>query len=1338
MPNISLKAMNKKMLDEKKKSLIDLIDILIEDRKKRQITKPIEKMLRKYASGEKRGGKTNNVHKFHSIATNLKNTEEKVRTFKQFKEYKPEMIYLKVQVFISGGEPRLEPRQHLQHKTITVPADHYILEGGVHYIGDANGQGQAEQWQYVAAYKGAYDRLLKKEFVVHDGRMSKTFKGFGPYASWGSSVGTNEVGINNSIPLMDVILDEYVNYYIQQINQSKSIIIIIRGIQKIPKLRGEVRDAEHVIVTRAISEKKLINKYLQYDINPLADSLEGLFEPSKYFKSNSCLPCAILNWIADKYNAIYKKKKIDYKFIWDLLVKAGLRIGEYDEKDDFPMTFHEAKLTIFKMLRQEAFLYHENGKLLAQYHPKDDNLIIDSKIRSPLRMIMKDEHVYLISNSDSKRSIALKEFSDEEMKDPSIHYNQSQAYKQSMGAVTCLNDAIYKALPIIKEMNDDEEILRMEFILNNPTINLLDIFNKLMENSYVPYVQFNGYSQISRLSMKINNAIISLVPLNFGSDTVTTVDIKDMTDTQATRYQEMMGNLNHKFTAIKYRSSYAPKFKEVLNHFNRCPEVITIDGFGDRAVGIDNVKCYPSIVAKEILKIPVFSEFDLFKEYNNEKIGYYNLYLVERNEFYNHMIEFTTLLNKKYDVVYGFILQEIKEYVKILSVCVPYKLVKNDLDQEIIKLFADDVLSEKMKKQIAVSAIGKFGISVRSANKSTIHETIEDAYRNKGENEKVIMIDLNKDNKQIFVVQQTKSSQLIDGFLPIQRMIYDLCRLKISNLIKSLPSEINVLGCKTDCVFIPEDQVHLVKYPWKGTIDAVAYENMGKWALETIASVPYNNKGNDDEGQEICRMRNKMGYAELTGQKLIVEHPMERFITRTIAPTEYILKNEYSLKEVIPILRKENRLLILGLDAGSGKSYMCEEIIKHYKNKSHFVACPQNPQALKWQKNGFTSGTLFDLCGKSLEDEGANIKIISQGTVKEADIIVFEECGQYSTSDWAMVSEYLSNHPKAIIIANGDLHQNEPIDDLNENIDEKTYYINIRNLYFRNQIILHIPKRYKDEETRDKAIRIRKDLFENNINHKEVLYKNAKPIKLCDIPTNAICLSYLQDTRRDVNNYMHFKQYKEKYFNGLRLKANTRMNATVDKKKYKIHKNFEYIIKNFGKTKTIMYEELNDLTFEIETYRLINFSYCHAFTGHSYQGETVKVPVVIFDYKFYHVTSNWMYPALTRNEYLDIYYCDDIAPTSGLNRQLIVNKIKGYKSQDMNAGRPITDDYIDVPFVFYLSKKQKHCCKICKSQMNYQNVGDGLDWVVDRLCNNDAHLKNNTQLLCINCNSRKK
>lgn len=1334
MSSRNIKAMNKKLLDEKKKSLIELIDALVEDKKNRQITKPVEKILRKYASGEKRGGKTNNVHKFHSIATNLKNTNDKVRTLKNFKEYKPDMIYLKIQVFVSGEEPRLEPRKHKQHNYI-VPADQYIIDNRTYFIGDANGRGQAEQWQYVAAYKGAYKRLVKKNFVVHEGQTKNTYTGFGSYGAWGSSL--DNIEFNSDIPLLDVILDEGVKYSIIQINQSKSIIIIIRGVQNVPKLNTVVRDPEYVVVTRAISEKKLINKYLQYDINPLADSLEGLFEPSKYFKSNSCLPCAILNWIADKYNAIYKKKKIDYKFIWDLLVKAGLRQGEYNASDDFPMTFNEAKLTIFKMLRQEAFLYHENGKLLAQYHPTDDNLIIDSKIRSPLRIIMKDEHVYLISNSDSKRSIAMKEFTEEELKNPSIHYNQSQAYKQSMGAVTCLNDAIYRALPIIKTMNEEDDILRMEFILNNASMNLLDIFNKLMENAYVPYVQFNGYSQISRLSMKINNAIISLVPLNFGNDTVTTTDIMDMSDIQATRYQEMMGQLNHKFTSIKYRSSYAPKFKEVLMHFNRCPEVLTVDGHGKRAVAIDNIKSYPAIVAKDIDKIPVFSEFDLFKQYNNEPIDYYNLYLVERKVSYNHMIEFTTLLNKKYDVVYGFVLQEIKEYVTILSVCVPYKLVKNDLSQEIIKLFADDILSEKMKKQIAVSAIGKFGISARSVNKSTIHETIEDAYRNKRENENVIMIELQKE-KQIFVVQQTKSSQLIDGFLPIQRMIYDLCRLKISNLIKSLPSEVDVLGCKTDCVFIPEDQVHLVNYPWKGTIDTVAFVNLGKWKLETVECLPYNKPTINDKTTEMCMLRNRMGYAELIGKPLIIEHPMEQFITRTISPTEYVLKNEYSLKEVITILRKENRLLILGLDAGSGKSFMCEQLLKHYKNKSHFVACPQNPQALKWQKNGFTSGTLFDLCGKSLENEGTECTITNQGTVKEADIIVFEECGQYSTSDWAMVSEYLFNHPRAIVIANGDLHQNEPIDDLNETIDEKMYYTNIRNYYFKNQIVLQIPKRYKDEETKNKAIQIRKDLFENNISHKEVLYKNAKPIKLCDIPANAICLSYLQDTRRDVNNYMHFKQYKEKYFNGLRLKANTRMNVFVEKKKYKIHKNFEYIIQNFGKTKTIMYEELNDITFEIDTFRLINFSYCHAFTGHSYQGETVEVPVVIFDYKFYHVSSNWMYPALTRNKELNVYYCDDIAPTSGLNRMVVVNKISGYKSQDMNAGRKITDDYIDVPFVFYLSKKQKHCCKICKSQMNYNNVGDGLDWVVDRFCNDDGHIKSNTQLLCINCNSRKK
>lgn len=444
--------------------------------------------------------------------------------------------------------------------------------------------------------------------------------------------------------------------------------------------------------------------------------------------------------------------------------------------------------------------------------------------------------------------------------------------------------------------------------------------------------------------------------------------------------------------------------------------------------------------------------------------------------------------------------------------------------------------------------------------------------------------------------------------------------------------------------------------------------------------------------------------------------------------------------------------MILGKHAGSGKSTTCENLILHFKDKKHFVACPQNDQALEFKcktdKDGnslnFNSGTIYDLCGKRLNDDG-DIGSSYVGP-KEYEIVVFEECGQYTTFEWEMVVNYMTSFPNAIIIVNGDLNQNEPTENnMNPRLNNVEYYRRIQDYLFPEQILLLDPKRYKNIKGEicpiltQKAIQIHDDLFIHGLTPKEVLLKNAKLIRLEDIPNNAVCLTYTQDTRRNMNEYMHNRIHKNKYFVGLKMKANTRMMFTCGKQKYKIQKNFVYMIKAHDQTNTTIIDILNKTEVVIPSRRLINFSYCHAFTGHSHQGRSVDYPIVIFDYKHYYVSKNWMYPALTRNRKMEIYYCDEKTPDSGLDKKYVLNKIQGYKEQDKNKEFTIKDDYIDVAHVFFLSKKQKHVCKMCKSGMNFRNVeGNDLNWVVDRIDNNQAHTRTNTQLLCHNCNCSKK
>ncbi len=91
--------------------------------------------------------------------------------------------------------------------------------------------------------------------------------------------------------------------------------------------------------------------------------------------------------------------------------------------------------------------------------------------------------------------------------------------------------------------------------------------------------------------------------------------------------------------------------------------------------------------------------------------------------------------------------------------------------------------------------------------------------------------------------------------------------------------------------------------------------------------------------------------------------------------------------------------------------------------------------------------------------------------------------------------------------------------------------------------------------------------------------------------------------------------------------------------------------------------------------------------------------------------------------------------------QYLKLKIEGYKKQDMEAKRTIDKEkYIDDDWLFKQIEKNKNC-PLCHS--NYYIALDDENNVrcnisVDRLNNDLEHTKENCNLLCVECNSKKR
>jgi hypothetical protein len=86
--------------------------------------------------------------------------------------------------------------------------------------------------------------------------------------------------------------------------------------------------------------------------------------------------------------------------------------------------------------------------------------------------------------------------------------------------------------------------------------------------------------------------------------------------------------------------------------------------------------------------------------------------------------------------------------------------------------------------------------------------------------------------------------------------------------------------------------------------------------------------------------------------------------------------------------------------------------------------------------------------------------------------------------------------------------------------------------------------------------------------------------------------------------------------------------------------------------------------------------------------------------------------------------------------QQIMQKIGGYKSQDINKTLYSEKEFVDIQKVLELMKKCDNRCFYCKKQVHvlYENVREPLQWTLERIDNDFGHIKTNVEIACLNCN----
>ena len=1255
---------------------------------------------------------------FHEQATLLlQNPRDKVKTIKQFKEYKPiKLVQVNFRIFRgikTEDEVRMDAGKGKNGRP-KIP-DEYIEYSGGYYTGHIDMHNNAEIMTLTNVPLNEIQKLPFQPFNIMVNRhiFQRNKEGLELQNDGSFTRFVQKVNQEENKTTIDTIYNVVFHYPIILIIDSYEVV----GNQQLRQLPSQS------LMQLRKDDRRMTNRFLTYEYNPKATSMKEMFLPDKYYIDNSCLANAIMNLVADKYNKAYKKKeKLSYHYIAKLTGKTDF----FNKEGYLPLSFEET-IPVFEHLRIRAEQRHENGSLEASYSPEKVDTFIGGQTGLLLMYLRKDDHAYNINDPYMKSSLT--HTPKEKFEAKQVISNRFPIPSNKVEIKGCVH-TFQELVKYINEFQVIDEIRTLKLIWLGEE-NLLSFLKYLyFECNFIPEVGFNSNHSVVILSFFANSIKIVLMTSSCGQSTFTN---HSLNSDECLKHAFLKASTMSKLCNKYMKSSYGEGVKEMFQQFNRSPASGYFKGCqtNKEVIGIDYIKHYPDILMK-FEKIPIFNSFDRFVKY---KAGFddFTLYYVEVLKFDDIMF------NRNFDLLYGFTLKNYKDNVKILAQCTPSQIVNNPYKKAITEVFADDLLTEDVKKEILVSSIGYMRKQQSTIMTPSLYATKEDCHRDiqKYGGHYYAINDGNGfvDNKGIthyksgiYARVEVLNSELVDGFLPISHMIYDMSRLKLKETLQYVESQgIKPLGVKTDAVFISVEDARKLDLPFKNKtqakqfggkdyIDGSKICNIGKLKME-YAHLPTNDikgSGSDNDFEWYCAN---------ACDTWIHKKPIVKPIT---------LENEYSMTEFIEIFDKNNKVCVKAKHAGSGKSFAC---LKYVKDKKHAIACPQNAQARRLQLTNYNAMTLYDLCGMRLTDD-TNDVVSNNQELETYDVVLIEEGLQFNCKELIMLKNYMDKNPNCKFIINGDELQNDPIEkDMNPCINIEKYYTNIINSLFPVQIMLEIPKRYKNSE---KIIQLRHDLFHSDMTKQEVINKYGNIInKMEDIPKDCVYISYYQDTRKMLNDYEHKIRLKlPEIYEGLILKANSHMGKG---KNTRINKHFEYKITKISEKTFDLIDESSGLIYEnMNKTWLKNFSYKYAFTGHSLQGDTIDKPIVIFD-AFGGVSKKWLYVALTRNKDFNNVYVFKGQPNVSINNSDIDRKIIGYMRQDALAKRAIDDSlYVDNSWVLIQSKKQCHRCSRCFEVMNLDNKNDDNDWTIDRIDNNIAHEKDNCTLMCLKCNISKK
>jgi hypothetical protein len=1076
------------------------------------------------------------------------------------------------------------------------------------------------------------------------------------------------------------------------------------------------------------------NPRINYKIEPV----EGRFVPnytSDYiranYRPNRCFYTTIIDLLSPSWNKRFAKK-LTYEYMYKLIHKRAA-----DANSSWALTLPQLTPFLAKY-HLSLVVYTIDNEIGWEYR---DPWLEDPKHKSPLSpnpiyVLGHNNHIYRLSESTA--SISMKNWGKELAAADADSDNLSAQFYLPKNRENVDRRLIEDFTDLRQLMIRDEHLLHENNLAAikpvKVVVNDIDGFlRETLRENYEPKISLTENMALSTVHIKTDTNEYTVQKIAFPA--VPDFDFRD--NDHLNDFMSFQGELADEIMNLNTKSFYNDQVMSAFNTYNRgavtgrmipLPDV-PLD-HNEYNVIFDFKKDYLSCLL-DIHEIPVINEFDSFMAYNSEPISSSSFYLIHVPQDINAFV--LLLVSREYDLVSGHVVQQLQEIpslknrLEILAVLSPSKFVAVDFAPIIRRLYDSDmdIVSKKLIPNI------NMGLATRRYNKritANLFKTQEEAHAHFKH-----VIALLEGEELIYAGCTKEKKSLKEGFYLIGQLIYDLSRIKLFKLAAVARKYGNVIGVKTDAVFLDARDpaaIHSLRSIAGFAITADAdnsFETIG--TLRVIA-----------DGKLNCR--------QITIQKNTFPNGFIR--TRTLPELKYPT-DEYAPFDDLIV----SRTAILGKYPGVGKTYATIEYARRNLAdiKQAIWVVPNN--ALREDlilNSGVRAITAHRLMGLNRAGEKAKARF----NIKDIKLMVFDEIFMQPLQMLRKIARFMDKHsynddltPKITFLCTGDQFQNEPIDDYKY---PREYYKQAVFSMFSRVILLRQNKRIKDPAENKRFCALfddLKDLDRSEHAHSSaaimnVLRRHGIPfVKTLDGLYNepdTINVTHYNAIADQINNHFHPHNQSpflicENYFDVSRK-------AVTNPRNYNDPDNDEAARYKFFTNTT--YEKINDTTLADKFGRQItlkaeeikaNFRLPYARTGHSLQGITAGNTANIFDIVGNpHLKTNWVIPALSRCRTLNIRVY-----TGEVNYMALVNGIRemlaGYAEQDdargMDPRHNITRDEV-------ISLMADPRCKYCGGIIDIHGKTASTKLTLDRVSNHLPHRRNNVVLSCLSCNRAKK